>query len=228
MPEAGYYLDLSAFSIEKLKNLLKSTRLLPSQELLRDDIDERFAYLEQNGIQNLQQLQSALKTKSDVQSFAEATGLPVDYLTLLRREVNSYQPKPIKLADFPGVNAEVVGKLDQIGIKNTKQLFPHVLTRKDRSEFAKRNLFDTKDVLELTRLTDLARLKWVGPKFARLLIESGYDTVEKVANSDYEELYAALMRMNEERGIYKGRFGKEEFKLWVNVAVQDVPQVVQY
>ena len=228
MPESGYYIDLSTFSLEKLKNNLKTTRLIPSQQILREDIDVRFACLEQHGIENLQQLQKALKTKSDVQSFAQEAGLPVDYLTILRREVNSYQPKPIKLDDFPGVNPDVIQKLDQIGINNTRQLFPNVLTRECRSAFAEQNQIQSEDILELTKLTDVARLKWVGPKFARLLIESEYDTVEKVANSDYEELYLALVHVNERTGIYKGKFGKEDLKMWVSVVVQDVPKVIQY
>ena len=228
MQTSGYHLDLSAFSLEKLKYLFKNTRLLPSQQILQENIDERFACLEQNGVDNLQQLQKALKTKSDVQSFAKVTGLPIDYLTILRREVNSYQPKPINLKDFPCVNPEVVDKLEQIGIKNTKQLFVNVLTRKERSEFANQNQIEYEDILELTKLTDVARMKWVGPKFARLLVESEYDTVEKVANSNYEELYQALVRINEESGIYKGKFGIEDLKSWVDVVVQDVPQVIQY
>ena len=228
MPESGYHLDLNAFSIEKLKDLLKTIRLLPSQRMLREDIDERFACLKQHGIENLQQLQKVLKTKSAVQSFAKVSGLPVGYLTILRREVNSHQPKPIKLKDFPGVDAEVIGKLEGIGIKDTKQLFPHVLTPRDRSEFATRNQIEYEDILELTKLTDVARLKWVGPKFARLLVESSYDTVEKVAASDCEELYRDLIRTNEEKGIYKGGFGMEDLWLWVEVVVQDVPQVIQY
>jgi hypothetical protein len=228
MPTSGYHLDLSAFSLEKLKYLFKNTRLLPSQQILQENIDERFASLEQNDVDNLQQLQKALKTKSDVQSFAKVTGLPLDYLTILRREVNSYQPKPINLKDFPGVNPEVIQKLGQIGIKNTKQLFANVLTQKERSEFAKQTQIEYEDILELTKLTDVARMKWVGPKFARLLIESEYDTVEKVANSNYEELYQALVRTNEESGVYKVKFGIEDLKSWVDVVVQDVPQVIRY
>ena len=228
MPTSGYTLDLSTFSLEKLKIQIKKTRLLPSQQILQENIDERFACLERSGIDNLQQLQKVLKTKSDVQSFAEETGLPVDYLTVLRREVNSYQPKPINLKDFPGVHAEVVLKLAQIGIKNTKQLFPNVLTRDERRQFSKENMIEDADILELTKLTDVARLKWVGPKFARLLIKSDYDTVERIANSNYEELYQALVRTNEQSNIYKGKFGLEDMKLWVNGPVQDVPQVIQY
>ena len=228
MPAFGYYLDLCAFNLEKLKALLKSTRLLPGQRILQENIDERFACLKQNGIENLQQLQKALKTKTNVQSFASATGLPVDYLTILRREVNSYQPKPINLRDFPGVNPEVIRKLDKIGIKNTKQFFAIVLTREERNEFAGQNQIEYEDILELTKLTDLARMKWVGPKFARLLVESEYDTVEKVVNSNYEELYHALVLTNEDNGIYTGKFGIEDMKSWVNIVVQDVPQVIQY
>ena len=56
MQNSGYYLDLTTFSLEKLQNLLKNSSLLPGQQILREDIDERFACLVQNSIENLQQL----------------------------------------------------------------------------------------------------------------------------------------------------------------------------
>ena len=142
--------------------------------------------------------------------------------------MNSYQPKPVNLKDFPGVKQEVIQKLAQIGIKNTMHLFARVKTIEERNVLAKQNQIADEDILELTKLTDVARMKWVGPKFARLLVESEYDTVEKVANSNYEELYHALVRTNEETGIYKGKFGLEDMKTWVTVVIQDVPQVIQY
>jgi len=202
--------------------------LLPSQQILKEDIDERFACLERHGIGNLQQLQMALKSKKDVQSFAEKTGLPVAYLTVLRREVNSYQPKPINLKDLPGVEPEVTQKLAALGIKNTKQLFTKVKTEEDRTGLAQLSQIEYEDILELTKLTDVARMKWVGPKFARLLVESDYDTAEKVVNSDYEALYQNLVRTNEATGIYQGRFGIQDMKSWVTVAIQDLPLVIQY
>jgi hypothetical protein len=103
-----------------------------------------------------------------------------------------------------------------------------VLTPQDRTALAGKHQIAQRDLLDLTKLTDVARLKWVGPKFARLLIESGYDTVEKVANSDCHELYLALLRANEQSGTYRGMIGIEDLKLWVEVVVQEVPQVVQY
>lgn len=225
---SDYYIDLNKFSLEKLQHLFETTRLLPSQQMLQENIDARFGCLSQNGVENLAQLQKVLKTKKDVQTFAETTGLPVQYMTLLRREVNSYQPKPINLKDFPGVDQETVQKLEQIGIKNTKQLFARVLTTETRTELAKQTRIADADILELTKLTDVARMKWVGPKFARLLVESEYDTAEKVVNSNYAELHQALMHTNEEKGTYKGKFGIDDMKSWVTVAIQDVPLVIQY
>lgn len=97
-----------------------------------------------------------------------------------------------------------------------------------RIAFSKQHQIDLAALLELTKLTDLARLKWVGPKFAKLLLESGYDTVAKVATSNDEELYATMMRVNAEKNIYAGRLGLEDLKQWVKFAVQDVPRVIQY
>ena len=228
MDDTGYYLDLEAFGLFKLKDSLVHGRLLPSQQILLEQIDERFAVLEQLGFENLEQLQKALKNKKAVQSFAAESGIPADYLTVLRREVNSYQPKPIKLADFPGVDPVAVAKLNRLDIKNTKQLFSHILTPEDRRELADQNQIDDEDILELTKLTDVARTKWVGSKFARLLVESEYDTVEKVAGSDYEELYDALVRVNDEKDLYQGKFGLDDMKAWVSMAVREVPLVIRY
>ena len=228
MPVVSYHLDLSLFLLEKLKTILKNARLLPSQQILLQNIDERFACLAEMGVVNLQQLQKALKTKSHVASLAQTTGIPVAYLTVLRREVNSYQPKPVRLKDFPDVNSEVVHKLEQIGIKNTKQLFPHILTPPSRQALAQQHQITYEEVLLFTKLTDVVRMKWVGPKFARLLIETEYDTVTKIAKANVEELYVALVKVNEEQHIYKANLGREDLELWVNVVVQDVPQVIVY
>ncbi|MFZ6027414.1 MAG: DUF4332 domain-containing protein [Chloroflexota bacterium] len=223
-----YTLDLSAFTLEKLKNVLQSARLLPSQKILGENIDQRFALLRQHGIENLQQLQDALKTKPALAAFARQTGLPADYLTILRREVNSYQPQPVDLKNFPGVELDAIEKLAQLGIRNTRQLFAHVLTPQSRQELAGRSGIECAALLELTRLTDVARMKWVGPKFARLLLEAGYGSVEKVATADADRLYHDITRTNAERGIYQGGLGLEDIRLWINFTVQDVPRVIVY
>jgi hypothetical protein len=223
----GYYADLAAFSLEKLKNQFKTTRLLPSQKILQENIDERFACLAQYGIQNLAQLQKSLNSKVDMQSFSAQTGLPIDYLTLLRREVNSNQPKPIDLRDFPGVRTEMAQRLAQRGIKNTAQLFPLVLTVADRQALAQEIQVTVDDILDLTRLTDVARAKWVGPKFARLLVAAGYGSLAKIANADSEALWQAIQQANRDGNHYQGSLGLDDLKGWI-ITVQDVPQLIEY
>ena len=146
----------------------------------------------------------------------------------MRREVNSYHPKPIKLRDFPGMDPDAISQLEQAGIQHTLQLFPKVLSPHQRRACAFEHQIGEDTILELTKLTDVARLKWVGPKFARLLVESDYDTVEKIAQSDYVELFEELMRVNDRNKIYRGALGMDDLKDWVDVYVQDVPQVIQY
>ena len=223
----AYTPDLNTYSLDQLKVRLKTTRLLSSHRLLLEDIDERFACLAQHGMDNLAQLQKALKTKLNVQAFAEKTSLPLEYLTLLRREVNGILPKPIALKDFPGMNPKAVLRLDQLGIKTTAQLFPHVLTPQNRKSFSDLNQLALDDLLLLTKLTDLARLKWTGPVFARLLAASEFDTVEKILDANVEDLYRSLLRTNTATPIYKGSFNLADFAAWLDT-VRDVPRVIQY
>lgn len=228
MTTAGYYPDLNTFSLAKFKQLLKAARLLPSQKILQEDLAERMACLQAQGIQNLAQLQTALKSKSTLQSFAKATGLSVDYLIVLRREVNSYQPKPIDLKAFPGVKPEVVRQLQRSGIKNTAQLFPQVLNRQARTACAQQHQLEPTDVVDLTKLTDVARAKWVGPKFARLVVESNYDTLEKIARANAADFCSELVRVNTARNLYQGKFGVEDMRAWITGPVQLVPLIIQY
>ena len=44
----------------------------------------------------------------------------------------------------------------------------------------------------LVRLADLARVQWVSPTVARMLVEAGYDSASKVAAANAEDLYEAL------------------------------------
>lgn len=228
METTGYYIDFKTFSLTQLKKQLKTIIMIPSHQILKEKIDERFVCLEHLGIDNLEQLQQLLKSKSHVQSFAKKSGIPVDYLTILRREVNSYQPKPINFKDFPGINPDTIQKLKTMGIKNTQQLFPYVITRDNRIKMADQLDMTYDEILELTKLTDMARLKWVGPKFARLLVESKYDTVTKIANSNLQEFIQVLNDTNEKTKIYKGNVGNEDLKLWVKYAVPQVPQIIQF
>ncbi len=46
MDESGYSLDLTTFPLEKLQAYLKITNLLPSQKILKEEIDAALFLLE--------------------------------------------------------------------------------------------------------------------------------------------------------------------------------------
>ena len=223
----GYYIDLENISIDNYKETLKSADLLPSRMILKENIDTNFDIIKNQTVQNVDKLLKVLKNKKKLQAFSKQSGLNDNYLTILVREIKSYRQSPNKLIDFPSIAEDVILKFENIGIKNTLQLFDKVLTAKNRLKISKQTGIDKHEVLRITKLTDLSRIRWVNHTFAYVLFEAKYDTVEKVANSNYKKLYETVKQLNEDRKLYKGHIGLHDMKLCVEAA-KDVVLEIKY
>jgi len=114
-----YYLDLEQYSVRKLKISLQNRKMIPSRVILKDQIEERFEILQNNGIHNVKALIAVLSTPQKIERFSTQSGLPIDYLSVLTREAKSYHSKPIRLKDFPGVDSNDLDALEAQGIKNS-------------------------------------------------------------------------------------------------------------
>lgn len=211
-----YYIDLNKITLDEFKDNLKSGYLLPSQQILKEDVDEKFKALKSQNIENMHQLQQALKTKGKINDFSSSSGLSVDYLTVLRRMVNSYHPQPRKLKDFTCLSAETKNKLENIGIKTTPQLFEKVTFKADREKLRTELGISDDEALLLAKISDVSRLRYVNPAFATLLVNSKYDTVEKIKAADFNELYHDLITLNENKRYYKGRINLKDMDFLVN------------
>lgn len=222
-----YYIDLERYSLKKFKEELRESELLPSRRILKEQIDKRFKILENNSASNLKDLIDLIKTPKKAKEFAAKTGLPADYILILRREVNSYLPKPVNLEKFPGVEKNTINKLNNAGIKNTAHLFKKIKTKADREKLASETGVNEEKILELTKLTDLSRVKWIGPVFARIFLDSGTGTVEKLSLSNAKTLYKKLVNINNEKKYTKAKFVENDVKLCIDVA-QLVPKVIEY
>jgi hypothetical protein len=214
----GYYIDLTGISIDEYKEILKSADLLPSQMILKDNIDEIFGRIKMEEIENMEELRKALGSKKKLQGFSEQSGISEDYLKILIRNVNSYRQRPSKIRDFPDVSENTILKLEDLGIKTTLQLYDRILTPQSRYEISSRTGISPSDLLRLAKLTDLCRIRWVSHAFAYVLLEAGYDTAEQVANADYNQLYEQVKKLNEERQIFRGHIGLHDMKLCVEAA----------
>ncbi len=83
------------------------------------------------------------------------------------------------------------------------------------------------EIVRLSRLVDLSRIRWVNHTFAYVLLEAGYDSTEKVVNADYKELYEIVKKLNEDREIYNATIGLHDMKLTVEAA-RDVSLDIKY
>jgi hypothetical protein len=223
----GYYIDLKSITLDEFKKKLTRSILIPSRMVLKDNIDERFNEFKKLGIKNIHELQLMLKNKAKLIELSKNNHFSEEYLTILARELNSIQAKPNKLKEFIGISAITIDKLEKEGIKDTLKLFDKVLTIKNRNELALKTGINQDEILKLTKLADLSRIKWVGSTFATVLYETGYDSLEKVSKANYEELHKAIVEINKEKKLYKGHIGLNDMKICV-MAANDVPLEIEY
>ncbi len=216
--QMGYYIDLKEISIDEYKNILKSTTLIPSWKVLEKDIDANLNLLKANNVRNLDELLIALKDKEKIQGMSKITGLSEAYLSVLKRVVNGYRQKPNRIRDFSCIDEDVVKRLDEIGIKNSLQLYEKVKTQSKRRALSKTTGIHESVILTLTKLADLSRIRWVNHTFAYVLLESGYDTAEKIATADHKNLYITVKRLNQERKIYKASIGERDMEMIIDSA----------
>ena len=214
----GYSVDLKSISIDKYKEILKTAELIPSWKILEKDIDKNLNIIKKYNIKNLDELLKAFKDKDKIQEFSKQSGLPENYLGVLKRVVNGYRRKPNRIKDFPCITEDAVRKLEILGIHNTLKLYEEVLTAKKRNELSRKTRIGGSEIMMLTKLTDLSRIRWVNHTFAYVLLEAGYDTAEKVANADYRELYETVKQLNEEKEIYNAHIGVRDMKMCVEAA----------
>ena len=223
----GYYIDLSKISIDDYRDKLKTAYLPPSRMELRNKLDERFGYFKTINIKNIKELIVILKKKDKFAHLQKVQCLSGNYLTLLLRELNSLLPKPSPIRDFKGITKETIAKLEKIGIKNTVKLFDRVINPQLRKKLAEDTNIPENEIIELTKLTDLSRIRWVGTTFAQMLYNLGFDTLEKVSKADANELHEKVNQLSKEKSIYKGHIGLNDIKIVIDVA-KEVPLDIQY
>lgn len=223
----GYYIDLEKITIDDYRIKLGSAYLPPSRSILKERLDERFGYFKSIGIKNVQELLQSLKKKDKFAQLSEIDCLSGGYLKILLRELNSTLPKPNKIADFTWISKDTIDALEKIGIKTTAKLYDIVKTKTDRQSLKDSERIDENEILQLTKLTDLSRIKWVGVTYAKILYDLGVDTVEKVSKSEPADLHEKINQRIKEQNIFKGTIGLNDVKILVETA-GELAQEIEY
>ena len=213
-----YQLNLRGISLDQYRQTLQEAELIPSRRILKEQIEDRFARLQAQGISNLAEFLDAVKSTRKINELAGKTDLSVEYLTLLRREINALLPKPRNLRDFSGIDPATVEKLAVRGIKNSRQLFDNALSGERRAELSRQAQIDPEELLELVKLSDLSRLYGVGPVFARLLYDAGVDSAEAIARADSSQLFDRLSKAYLAAGNSRVDFKERDISFCIQMA----------
>ncbi len=105
------------------------------------------------------------------------------------------------LRKFRGVNPDHTATLAAIGIKDVDQMRAAAKTPQARKALAERTSIPLEAILELVKLSDLARIEGLKGIRARLYYDAGVDTLDKLAQWDPEELRAMLQAFVERTGF---------------------------
>jgi hypothetical protein len=96
--------------------------------------------------------------------------------------------KPFLIKEFRGVDPEVAKKLAAIGIKHIKHMLEAGKTADQRAVLAEDSGIEEAVILELVKLSDLARIPGIKGIRARLYYDAGIETPQKMAGWDPEEM----------------------------------------
>ncbi|MGL1935664.1 MAG: DUF4332 domain-containing protein [Fibrobacterales bacterium] len=221
----AYHVDLSTVTIENFQSKLEDGYLPPSRMILKEKIASRFDSFKKMDITNVNELLSLLKNKEKLSDLNKKNLFADDYLKILLREIKSLQPKPINLSDFPGVADDTIACLGNVGIKKSHQLYAKIYTEECRRKLALDSGVVYAEILELTRLTDLSRIKWVGATFARLLFDLGFDSVVKVSQAESNDLHTRLNQLIKSENTFRGQIGLNDVRICMSEA-KDLPMDV--
>ena len=108
-----------------------------------------------------------------------------------------------KLKDFVGVKQSHIKMLAKEGITTAKEMLFAGLNKQKRRELSRNTGIPLEDVLELVKLSDQARIGGHKKVRARLYHEAGFDTIDKMATCDSEQMRKILADFIQKTG-FKG------------------------
>jgi hypothetical protein len=115
--------------------------------------------------------------------------------------VKEKKRNPFKLKEFRGVNPEHITRLAALGIKTSDQMLAAGCTGEQRHALAQESGVPEPVILELVKLSDLARLPGVKGIRARLYYSAGVDSVAKMAAWQPEPLRLMVTAYVEQSGF---------------------------
>ena len=205
-----YSIELSKISLDEFEEILTSVELLPGRRILLDHLPVIIERLKQNGTFHLEALRKLLQNKKQYPALAESLSICVDYLVVLNREIIGFVSKPVLLSELDVFSTAELEKLQQVGIKSTRDFFEQCLLKTARQELSARLSLPAEQIIWALELSDLLRINGVGPIYARILREMGIKSVSDYESQDSVDILEKYQRVNEEKQYTKARLGLKD------------------
>lgn len=130
------------------------------------------------------------------------------------------------LREIQGVNLEYIDVLENAGITNAQQLLEAGNTRNSRSALSAETGIPYVTIEELVKLADLCRISDIKGMRVRLLFDTGFDTIEKIAAQNPGEMRDQIIKVNQREKIAARNPTLTETEFWVEQA-KKLPKLVE-
>jgi predicted flap endonuclease-1-like 5' DNA nuclease len=131
------------------------------------------------------------------------------------------------IIDIEGIGETYAPKLEGVGVKTVAGLLEKGKTRKGRKELAESTGISEKLILKWVNMSDLFRVKGIGPEYSELLEKAGVDTVKELRHRVPEHLHAKMEEVNSSTGkpLVRALPSLKAVESWVEAAKQLEPVV---
>lgn len=133
--------------------------------------------------------------------------------------------KPVN--EIEGIGPAYSEKLAAVEITSIDQYLKATADRDGRKELAEKTGISPKLVLEWANRADLMRVPGVGEEFSDLLEQAGVDTVNELKFRNPENLYNALVEINQEKNLVRRMPSQGDVEAWIESAKQ-LPVILTY
>jgi predicted flap endonuclease-1-like 5' DNA nuclease len=131
------------------------------------------------------------------------------------------------IKEIEGIGETYAAKLQAVGINTVAHLLARGNNPKGRQELAEATGINGKLILKWVNMSDLFRVKGIGPEYSELLEKAGVDTVKELRHRVPENLHAKLEEANTKSGqqLVRALPSLKAVQAWVEAAKQLDPVV---
>lgn len=132
-----------------------------------------------------------------------------------------------KLETIEGIGPIYAEKLRAAGIRSIAALLSAGATPEGRKELAEKTGIGDEYILDWVNRADLMRIRGIGEEYSDLLEKAGVDTVVELARRNPDNLYEALVKVNEEKKLVRRLPTRDQVADWIEQA-KNLPRVISY